>query len=60
MHCILYYVDRSASAVHHRNDLLSEESDCWFGNVLLAWANNDWPHDIQLGADVVLDVLRRS
>ena len=41
MHCMLYYVDQSAIAVRSRNELLSDEYDCWFENVLLVWANND-------------------
>jgi hypothetical protein len=43
MHCVLLYCDQRDAPVSYRNGLLSGDLQLWLRNVLVVWANNDWP-----------------
>lgn len=42
-HCVLIYSDQRDVPVSYQNVLLSTDKRQWLGNVLVVWANNDWP-----------------
>ena len=52
IHCILIFSAQLGLAAAFRNQILSEPGREWRGNVLIVWANNGWPR--QLEPDVAL------
>jgi hypothetical protein len=58
MHCFIYYVRQETETyILPQNHHLSDESRKWFGNVLVAWANNDWPEKLRPKLDTLRDVI---
>jgi hypothetical protein len=58
MHCILH-LDQSEAPDFRDNNMLCTEGCFWHGNVLVVWANNDWPPHLVLDVQLLLDVLLR-
>ena len=61
MHCIIYHLcQRTAAGGHARNRILCGGFRNWYGNVLVSWANNDWPPNLTPKEDDFLKVLYSS
>jgi hypothetical protein len=58
MHCIIYHLcQQTAADGHARNRIISSSFRNWYGNVLVSWANNDWPPNLTPKEDEFLNVL---
>ena len=57
MHCILLYCDQDTAPSSSENQLLSSSARTWLGNILVVWANNEWPPGLVPDIRQILDVV---